>query len=230
LASNIICLLLANPTISTAKNKQGFIKYATTTVNIRAKPNTHSKIVGRIGWNTGIRLIKRINKKWYLCRYKNKNRYIYAAYLTQNKSKYISYSSPSSKSFKSYEDASCITNNTSLGQGKLKQSYHLDSSTGVYMVGDRYCVAVGSYYTKTIGKKIDLVLSVNGKKHVLKCIAADSKADKDTVNNHRVHKDGSVAEFIVHTSSLSSMARRMGDVSYTGSQFRGSIVEIRVYK
>ena len=98
------------------------------------------------------------------------------------------------------------------------------------MVENRYCIAVGSYYTKNIGVKIDLVLSHNGRKRILKCITADSKADKDTVNQHRVHNDGSVVEFIVSTSNLPPVARQMGDVSYAGKQFKGKILQIRVYK
>ena len=97
------------------------------------------------------------------------------------------------------------------------------------MVGDRYCIAIGSYYTKTIGKKIDIVLKHKGKTHVLKCITADSKADKDTVSKHRIHKDGSVVEFVVNTSSLPQKAKVMGDISYAGKKFKGKITKIRVY-
>ena len=75
------------------------------------------------------------------------------------------------------------------------------------------------------------MLSHNGRKHVLKCILADQKADKDTVNNHKVHKDGSVAEFVVHSKVMPYKARYVhGDVSYAGKQFRGKIVQIRVYQ
>ena len=75
------------------------------------------------------------------------------------------------------------------------------------------------------------MLSRNGRKHILKCITADSKADKDTIKIHRVHKDGSVVEFVVKTSTLNKKARyTCGDISYAGKQFRGKIVEIRVYK
>ena len=74
------------------------------------------------------------------------------------------------------------------------------------------------------------MLSHNGRKHTLKCITADSKADKDTINNHRIHKDGSVAEFIVKTSTLPKKVRLMGDVSYAGKQFKGEIVKIKVYQ
>ena len=227
----IVTLLLQpmfkTPTLTSAKSNY---KYAKTTVNIRAKPNTNSKIVGKLYWNDKVQVIKKVNKKWYLVKYKKKNRYVCAKYLKKKRSKYRTYQSPSSNTFKSYEDAECITDSLKLAQGRLKKKYQLDKS-GVWMVGDRYCIAVGSYYTKKIGVKIDLVLSSrNGRKHTLKCITADSKADKDTIKNHRVHKDGSVAEFVVNTNSLSKKARLMGDVSYAGKQFKGNIIKIKIYK
>ena len=205
-------------------------KYAKTTVNIRAKTNISSKIVGQLYWNDKVQVIKKVNKRWYLVKYKKKNRYVCAKYLKKKRSKYRAYQSPSSNSFKSYEDADCITDSTKLAQGRLKKKYHLEKS-GVWMVGNRYCIAVGSYYTKKIGVKIDLVLSHNGRKHTLKCITADSKSDKDTISNHRVHKDGSIVEFVVKSSALNKKARyTWGNISYAGKQFRGRIVEIRVYK
>lgn len=108
----------------------------------------------------------------------------------------------STNTFKSYEDGDCITNSQSLMQGRLKQKYHMDYQTGVWMVGDRYCVALGQYYTQKVGIKIDLVLSDDTGTHVLKCVAADVKAKKDTIDN-KIHKDGSIAEFVVKTSLLS---------------------------
>lgn len=203
--------------------------YAKTTINIRTLPNRNSKVVGQVNWNDKVKTIKIVNNGWYMIKYKKKYRYIHSDYLVKTKMKYKEYSSPSSNTFKSFEDADCISNNTKLAQGKLKKKYHLDEKTGVWMVGDRYCIAVGSYYTKTIGKKIDVVLKHKGKTHILKCITGDGKADKDTISNHRIHKDGSVAEFIVNTSSLPKMARIMGDVSYAGKKFKGKIVKIRVY-
>ena len=121
----------------------------------RTEHNIKRKIVGQLYWNDKVRVIKKVNKKWYLVRYKKKNRYVCAKYLKKKRSKYISYQSPSSNTFKSYEDADCITDSTKIAQGRLKKKYHLDYSSGVYMVGDRYCIAIGSYYTKKIGVKID---------------------------------------------------------------------------
>lgn len=205
--------------------------YAKTTVNIRDKPNLKSKIVGQVYWDDKVKVIRKVNKKWGAIRYKGKICYISLKYLKKNRSKYQTYPSPSSNSFKSYEDADCITNNVNIIQGKLKKKYHLDYSSGVYMVGNRYCIAIGSYYTKEIGVKIDLVLSPQGgRKHTLKCITADSKSDRDTVNQHRVHKTGNIVEFVVNTTYLPKMARKRGDISYAGKQFKGKIKTIKVYK
>lgn len=224
---SIVFSVFAHPLLINAKSSY---RYATTTVNIRAKPSTKSQIIRQLYWNDKIKVIKKINKKWFLVSYKKKNRYVYAKYLKRNQSKYISYSSPSSNTFKSFEDADLITNSSKLAQGRLKNQYHLDYKTGLWMVGNRYCVAVGSFYTRKVGVKIDLVLSYKGKKYILKCITADSKADKDTINKHRIHKDGSIVEFVVKTSMLSSVVRKMGDVSYAGKKFKGKITQIRVYK
>lgn len=218
---------LMNPTLSETKSNY---KYAKTTINIRAKPNTKSKIVGQLYWNDKVQIIKKVSKKWYMIRYKKKKRYVCADFLKNRKSKCRAYSSPSRNTFKSYEDANRITDSTKLAQGRLKRGYHLDYHSSVWMVGNRYCIAVGSFYAKRIGVKIDLVLSHNGRKHTLKCITADCKADKDTISKHRIHKDGSVVEFVVNTKYLSKKVKFMGDVSYAGKKFRGKITKIKVYK
>ncbi len=211
-------------------NAKSNYRYAKITINIRVKPNTKSKIVGQLYWNDKVHIIKKVNKNWYKIRYQKKNRYICAEYLRKNKAEYKSYSSPSSNTFKSYEDADCITNNTKLPHGRLKRNYHLDHKSGIWMIGNRYCIAVGSYYTKKVGTKINLVLFNRGKKYTLKCITSDCKANKDTIKNHRIHKDGSIVEFVVNTSYLPQKVKAMGDVSYSGEKFKGEIVKIKVYK
>lgn len=217
-----------NPTLMKAKTSY---KYITTTINIRTKPSKKSSTVGLLYWNDKVKIIKKVNKKWYQIKYKNKIRYICSTYTRKKKYKSKSFYSPSSKTFKSYEDSNCITNNSNISQGKLKEKYHLDYHSGVWMVGNRYCIAVGSYYTNKIGVKIDLVLSpAMGRKHVLKCITADSKSDKDTINKHRIHKDGSIVEFIVNSKYLSKKVKMLGDISYTGNKFKGRILKIKVYK
>ena len=215
----------------TKANTNYRVKYAKTTLNIRRRPNVKSKIVKIKYYNDPIKVVCKVNKKWSKVLLNGEYCYVTTKYLSNKKMKYKRYKSPSNNTFKSYLSASCITRNTSLSQGRLHRKYKLDYKTGVYMVGNRYCVALGSYYTTKIGTKVDLVLSHNGRKHVMKCILADQKADRDTVNNHRIHKDGSVVEFVVNTQKLPRKARYVtGDVSYAGKQFRGKIVEIRVYR
>lgn len=133
------------------------------------------------------------------------------------------------KGFKSYEDADCISSRGSK-QYKLKSKYSLGKG-GVWKVGNRYCIALGSHYATKIGTKIDLTLKHKGKKKILKCILADQKADKDTVGGHTRHPDGSVAEFIVKTSKVPRIAKYvMGDISYANKIFKGRIINIKVYK
>ncbi len=204
--------------------------YTTDITNVRTKPSRSAKVVCTTYWNEKVKVLD-TEGKWCKVLYKGKERYIFKKYLSNKEAKYKEHKSPSGNAFKSCEPAGCITDRLSLPQGRLKQSYRLDRKSGVYMVGDRYCVALGSYYTTKIGAKVDLVLSYKGKRSVLKCILADQKANRDTIKNHRVHLDGSVAEFVVNSNAMPRYARyTMGDVSYAAKQFKGKIVQIRVYK
>ena len=140
------------------------------------------------------------------------------------KKKYVVKSCPSNTN-KSYMDYKCITDKSSK-QYKLQNKAKTDKKTGIRIVKGRYCIAVGSYYSKKIGTKLDLVMK-NGK--VIKCILADVKSDSDTINKHRQHRDGSIVEFIVDTKKIPRIVRLMGDISYT-KPFKSRIKQIRVYK
>lgn len=131
---------------------------------------------------------------------------------------------PSNNSFKSYMDANKIEDTTSQ-QFQLLSQYEL-SDIGVYVVDGRYCIAMGSYYTKEIGTKIDLVME-NGS--VVECILADCKADCDTDSTNRQNPNGSIAEFIVDTKSLSSLVKTMGNLSYAQDNLIGEIKYVVVY-
>lgn len=116
--------------------------------------------------------------------------------------------------------------NTDSNQYKLQ----LKAETGKYgirTVDKRFCVAVGSGYSSTIGQYIDVVLE-NGT--VLECIVADQKADEHTDDTNRYHRiDGSVVEFIVDSEDLNSDARYHGDMSWADESLSGAIREIIVY-
>ena len=97
------------------------------------------------------------------------------------------------------------------------------------MVGDRYCIAVGSGYTKVIGTKIDVVLE-SGK--IIKCILGDAKSDQHTdLETHTYHvggydhgkyypPDGSVIEFVVDSPQY--------NLSYVKDLFAGQILKVVV--
>lgn len=98
---------------------------------------------------------------------------------------------------------------------------------GIRTVNGRYCAAVGSYFTTTIGTYFDIVLE-NGS--VIPCILADAKADKHTDSQNKIHSvDGSVVEFIVDRSCLDKKAKQMGSLSAVSEEFNGGIEKIVIY-
>lgn len=138
--------------------------------------------------------------------------------------KYIDFKVIDDCGFKSYMSYRTITCKSSK-QYELQQ-YAKTDSNGLRTYDDYYMIALGTYYAKEAGMRVDLVLSTGV---VLQCMTGDVKADKDTDSLNRKHKvDGSMVEFIVDTKSLDKKARRTGDISYI-SGFDGEIVSIRVY-
>lgn len=102
-----------------------------------------------------------------------------------------------------YMDYKAVTARSSAQYQLLNSdSAHTDKITGIRMIDDRYCIALGSYYTSKVGQKVNLVFE-NGT--VIKCILGDCKSDKHTDPSHRFHSvDGSVAEFIVDSEYFDS--------------------------
>lgn len=132
---------------------------------------------------------------------------------------------PDNNSFKAYMGYTAITSRTSP-QYKLQQQA-TTGSYGIRMYDGRYCIAVGTYYTSTIGTKIDVVMK-NG--NVIKCIVGDIKANCHTDATNRANPNGCVVEFIVDTKTMDPTCKRMGDMSYAPSGgLQGEIESLRVY-
>lgn len=207
--------------------------YATTNVNVRTRDSLDSEVITVLKRGDVIYTFEKQDNGWTKVLYKNEVRYVCSKYLSKKKPKeevlgsYIEYTAPSGHHPKSYMDWDCITSPSSQ-QYKLKQSCYI-GNYGVIMHQGRYCVALGSGFIKTgVGTKFDLVLA-NGT--VIPCIAGDMKADAHTDSSHRITcHDGSIAEFIVNTSSLVSRARQMGDISYSCNEWNSEIARIRVYQ
>lgn len=99
---------------------------------------------------------------------------------------------------------------------------YTDPETGIRMVDDCYCVALGSYYGSTIGQKYLIKLSSGNE---FKAILCDQKANRHTDANHQYavnNKD--IIEFYIDRRYKPSKV----DGSY-GSlpQFSGSVVSIK---
>ena len=143
-------------------------------------------------------------------------------------SEYELYDTPDNCHFKSFMDYRTITDKTSKQFDMQNNEAYTDVNTGLRMVNDRYCIAVGSFYTKTIGKKIDVVLE-NGT--IIPCIFAEAKSDEHTDKlTHRQNSNGSVIEFIVDTPLLDNRVIHTGNIESVDDYFKGEIIEIRVEK
>ena len=206
--------------------------YTTTKVNVRTDDSLDSEVVTILERGKSIEVFKKLDNGWTEVLYKNKVRYIYSKYLSKKKPSeeilgdYVEYAAPSGHHPKTYMDWDCITD-ISSAQYRLKQLSYV-GNYGIIMHQDRYCVALGTGFIKGVGTKFDLVLE-NGT--IIKCIAGDVKADAHTDGSNKITShDGSVAEFIVNTSSLVNEARRMGDISYSCPEWNSEIVKIKVYQ
>lgn len=143
---------------------------------------------------------------------------------------YVDYDTPPDNSFKSYMDYRTITDTTSM-QYELQKQADTDGY-GMRMVDDRYCVAVGSYYSTTVGQAVDIIME-NG--NVIHCIVADLKQDIHTDSTNRQNPNGSIVEFLVDTDTLHRRIKKAGDISYFDTvwqinRFSGEVDTIRVYE
>jgi len=114
--------------------------------------------------------------------------------------------------FKAYMDYRYITCKSSP-QYKLQQ-YAWTDENGLRRYDDYYLVALGSYYSTTVGDCFKITLDTGETFNVM---VGDCKADCDTDSKHMYHPmrdgGGNVIEFIVDTKSLPREVRQMGTVS-----------------
>lgn len=202
------------------KWKTGYVKSVT---NIKKKTKESSKTIMAIPFNAKIKYAK-YNKKWAIVKYKGNKGYIPLKQIKKKAIKSTTYNTPDSK-LMSYMSYKAITN-TSSRQYKL-QKIAYTGNYGIRQVNERYCIAVGSYYTTKIGTYIDLILK-NGT--VIPCILADCKDDQHTDDNNILTFDGSLAEFVVDTNNLVYNARYTGDVHNACNKWKSDIVKIKIYK
>lgn len=118
-------------------------------------------------------------------------------------------------SFKTYMDYKTITDKKS-SQWELQQQAHTDEN-GLRAIGERYCVAVGTYYADECGKIFQITLEDGTEFEV---IVSDIKNDKHTDKKNMYvpmkNGNGNLLEFIVDTDFLSDEIKKLGDVSNLG--------------
>ena len=131
------------------------------------------------------------------------------------------YDVPTGHSFKSYTNYKLLSKSSK--QGQLQQQAYT-GETGIRMVDDYYCAALGTYYDGNIGDKFLVTLS-SGRQ--FKMILCDVKADHHTDEKHQYTKvNGCMIEFYVDYDALSSHVKRMGNISYIDG-FEGEITCIQ---
>lgn len=227
-----LTILNAHNDLTIEKNyKKG---YTSTNVNLRELPTTESNVVDVIPFNQKISYsIEKFNDNWCYVKVSGKEGYMYSKYIKDKPTKisvnYTRYIVPNYSGKKTYMPYR--TNSGSIFYSKSKQyqlqQYAYTGTYGIRQVDNRYCVALGSYFTTDIGQYFDLVLA-NGE--VISCILADSKSDRHTdSSNIFTVASNCCSEFIVDTSSLVSNAKRDGDVSSCTDKWKSPVVEVRIY-
>ena len=212
--------------VQTIKYKNGWIKVDL--VNVRKKPNLHSKIITTYKYNTKIKYIT-YNKKWVQLRYKKQNAFINKKYISKKKMPkitYVRYTLPNYSGYKSWMPYTAVTS-ISSPQYKMQRRYGYTGKYGIRMVKGRYCVAIGSHFKVVIGQYFDLILN-NGT--VIPCILGDEKDDGDTDGNNIFSRNGCASEFLIDRSALASSARRSGDISSVNRKWNSRVKYIKVYK
>ena len=203
------------------------IGWTTANVNVRTEPNTDCEAYEVYDYNTKIEYAE-YNDNWVLIKYNNKIAYMSKDYISDEKMPeitYTDYSVPDYSGIKSWMPYTAITS-TSSPQYILQHQYAYTGNYGIRMVGDRYCVAIGSHFGVSIGQYFDLILE-NGT--VIKCISGDEKADCDTDSANIFSRNGCASEFIIDSSALASSIRRSGDTSSACEAWDSKVVTIRVY-
>lgn len=198
--------------------------YTTAPLNIREEPSMDSEIAGIIPFNVEVEFTE-YNNDWYEMHLNGREVYLYSEYVSTEEIPYIS-KDVSGDVRKSFMDYSLITSPKSR-QYKLQSGKAYTGDDGIRMINGRYLVALGSNFSRDIGQYLDLVLE-NGT--VIPCILGDCKADAYTMNNNSQGLDGSTAEFIIQTSSISKKVKSSGDCSNVDESWNSPVVEIRLYK
>ena len=125
------------------------------------------------------------------------------------------------RDFKTYTDYTKLSKQ--YPQWTKVQTIAYTDENGLRKVDNYYCVAMGSYYTNTVG---DLFRITTETGNVFEVIITDFKADRDTdIKNQYTTLNYCMVEFYVDVAGLPSKARRCGTISKIDG-FDGKVISI----
>lgn len=111
-------------------------------------------------------------------------------------------------SFKSWMPYTAITNRTSAAYKQQQRAYTDDN--GLRKINNDYCVAMGTFYSSTIGERFKVTMSTG---RTFTIIISDIKSDRHTDSTHRyTAHNGCMMEFLIDRSALNSKIRSSGSV------------------
>ena len=112
-------------------------------------------------------------------------------------------------------------NPTPLGEGKTTMSIGL--ADGLRKIGDDYCVAMGTYYSSTIGERFKITMSTGA---TFTVIISDIKSNRHTDSTHRyTARNGCMMEFLIDKNCLANCIRVSGNVGSL-SLFSGQFAKV----
>lgn len=124
-------------------------------------------------------------------------------------------------SFKSWMPYTAITNRASAAY--KQQQYAYTDENGLRKIGDDYCVAMGTYYSSTIGERFKITMSTGA---TFTVIISDIKSNRHTDSTHRyTTRNGCMMEFLIDKSCLASCIRTSGNVGSL-SLFSGQFAKV----
>lgn len=141
-----------------------------------------------------------------------------------NSDQYIQYeTSNGGGAFKSYTNYKLLNKESSQWNKIQCHNNAYTDENGLRKIDEYYCVAMGSYYTKTLGD----LFEIKTESGMFAVIICDFKADKHTdVKNQYTLRNGCMVEFYVDINTLNNTAKHMGDISYVSDNFKGKIISI----
>lgn len=186
-------------------------------LNIRLAPSKDSVEVGEYLFGNKLTIVAEIDgwgltdKGWVCLDYTSEtvgNRIVYC---------------PKTSGRKSFEYYTALR---AYRQADLQEIAFTDSE-GFRKVNGRYCIAVGTGVSSSVGTYVDIVL-VNGT--TINCIIGDIKADKDTMRNNIVTAHNRCASEFIVSHDLRSDLRRDGNVSKRVSEWDSPVDYFIVYE